>query len=733
MRKVHAVSLALFALAAIARAQAPVFGPEFQVNVFTPGYQYASGAANLGPSCNFVVTWASEGADGNLTGVAGRLFDADGNPTGGDFVVNVSTTGYQGLPSVASNDAGTFVVTWTESASAAPSAYEVRARRFNSSGAPQGGEIIVNTYTTGTQARSDVALDSAGNFVVVWHSGPDVGSGQPAQDGDNLGVFARRFDSSGNPLSAEFQVNQYTTGYQSRPTIAMRPTGEFIVVWASPQDDQLGAIMGRRYDSSGNPIGGEFQVNTTELGAQYQSDVALDPAGKAIVVWTSYGQDGGGAGVYAQRLDASGNKLGPEFNVNTYTTGAQLRARVAAPAITGTDPGEFAIIWQSQGQDGSDFAIRAQHFFANGNRDGVELPVNNFTTGFQGIASIAAQPNGQFVAAWQSDGPDGSGQGIAARLAGVPRVESTAVDHLHVGAQEGNSNLNDVLEVGEAVIVEPFFRNWTPDSITLTGTASNFRGPAGLTYGIPDATSDWGTIAGPGGNADCFQATGDCYQFSLTGTRPATQHVDTAFDETLSYNGFTRTAALHVGGSFPDVPTNNLFYPFIENLLHNGVTGGCAGGGYCPGSNVTRAQMAVFLLKARWGSVFLPPPATGTVFPDVPASNPFARWIEELSREGVTGGCGGGLYCPDNPVTRQQMAVFLLKTKLGPTYVPDPCAGDFDDVPCPGQFTDWIEDLAGQSITGGCSVSPPLYCPLNSVLRQQMAAFLVKTFGLHLY
>ena len=121
--------------------------------------------------------------------------------------------------------------------------------------------------------------------------------------------------------------------------------------------------------------------------------------------------------------------------------------------------------------------------------------------------------------------------------------------------------------------------------------------------------------------------------------------------------------------------------------------------------------MAVFLLKSRWGAVFLPPPATGTAFPDVPASNPFARWIEELARQGVTGGCGGGLYCPDNPVTRQQMAVFLLKTLLGSTYVPDPCGGDFDDVPCPSQFADWIEDLAGRSITGGCSVDSSALLP----------------------
>ncbi len=93
--------------------------------------------------------------------------------------------------------------------------------------------------------------------------------------------------------------------------------------------------------------------------------------------------------------------------------------------------------------------------------------------------------------------------------------------------------------------------------------------------------------------------------------------------------------------------------------------------------------MAVFLLKARWGAVYLPPPATGTAFPDVPVGNPFARWIEELARQGVTGGCGGGLYCPDNPVTRQQMAVFLLKTLLGSTYVPPPCARTSTMSPAP--------------------------------------------------
>lgn len=719
-----------FCLACLAVAQA---GPEFQVNAFTTSYQYGVSVANVGASCNFVVVWASNLEDGDKTAVVGRLFDSAGTPLGGDFVVNVSTTGYQGLPNVASNAAGDFVVTWTNYISSAPPSFEVRARRFNSSGVPQGGEIAVNTYTTGVQARSTVALASSGNFVVVWHSGPDLGSAQIGQDGSGLAVFGQRFDSAGNPLGGEFQLNQYTTGDQGRPRIAMNPAGDFIVVWTSSQDAQGGAIEARRYDAAGNALAGEFQVNTMELGAQYSPDVALDPAGKAIIAWTSYAQDGAGGGVFAQRLDASGNKLGPEFNVNSFTTGFQGRPRVAAGFGT-LDPGEFAIIWQGgANQDGDDFGVFIQQYTETGRRRDFEFPVNDYTTAFQGNPAIAAQPNGQFVLAWESFGRDGSSYGISARIGGAPRPDGMLVDVPHNLGEtpSGASNLNGVLEVGETVNVEPAYRNFTAVPMDLSGTASGFQGPPGLTYSIPDATASYGTIGSGGGNADCRQATGDCYQFSLSGTRPA-GHVDTFYTETLSYNAFERFAILHVGGSFADVPETSLFYPFIENLFHNGVTGGCASG-YCPGSNVTRAQMAVFLLKARWGAGFIPAPATGTAFPDVPASNPFARWIEELAREGVTGGCGGGLYCPDSPVTRQQMAVFLLKTLEGSTYAPPACAGDFDDVPCPGQFTNWIEDLAGRSITGGCQSNPPLYCPLNSVLRQQMAAFLVKTFLLQLY
>ena len=182
---------------------------------------------------------------------------------------------------------------------------------------------------------------------------------------------------------------------------------------------------------------------------------------------------------------------------------------------------------------------------------------------------------------------------------------------------------------------------------------------------------------------------------------------------------------------FLDVPAAHIFHDNVTRLVSNGVTVGCGGGLYCVDNPTTRQQMAVFLIRARLGFCFSPPPATGTVFNDVPASNIYAPWIEELQRQGLTAGCGGGNYCPDDSVTRAQMAVFLLNTAYGPGYVPPPATGTvFDDVPVGGFADAWIEDLVGRGITAGCSTSPPLYCPLNAITRGQMATFITKSFNL---
>ena len=182
---------------------------------------------------------------------------------------------------------------------------------------------------------------------------------------------------------------------------------------------------------------------------------------------------------------------------------------------------------------------------------------------------------------------------------------------------------------------------------------------------------------------------------------------------------------------FGDVPASYWANSFIERLYNAGITGGCSITplNYCPKATVTRAQMAIFILRGIHGGAYTPPAATGTVFSDVPLGSFADAWIEQLALEGVTGGCGGGNYCPDQTITRAQMAIFLLRGKYGSAYTPPAATGTvFSDVPL-GSFADaWIEQLALEGVTGGCTTTA--YCPGNSVTRDQMAVFLVRMFNL---
>ncbi|HTR03682.1 MAG TPA: DUF1800 family protein [Thermoanaerobaculia bacterium] len=179
---------------------------------------------------------------------------------------------------------------------------------------------------------------------------------------------------------------------------------------------------------------------------------------------------------------------------------------------------------------------------------------------------------------------------------------------------------------------------------------------------------------------------------------------------------------------FLDVTGASPYHAPVEQMVRDGITSGCGGGNFCPTSSITRAQMAVFLLRAGHGSSYVPPPATGTIFADVGASDFAADWIEELYTEGITGGCATNplRYCPNNPITRGQMAAFLLKVYHGVAYGPPPAHGVFGDVPVSMPLAPWIEELARLSVTAGCGGNA--YCPSNSVTRGQMAVFMTKTF-----
>ena len=184
---------------------------------------------------------------------------------------------------------------------------------------------------------------------------------------------------------------------------------------------------------------------------------------------------------------------------------------------------------------------------------------------------------------------------------------------------------------------------------------------------------------------------------------------------------------------FADVPPGYWAEDAIYKIYENGITSGCSQNPpmYCPEDPVTRGQMAVFLERGINGRDYDPPGATG-IFDDCPVSHWAADWVEQFYNDGITSGCSTNplMYCPDNLVTRAQMAVFLLRSMYGNGYTPPSAEGIFDDIPVSHWAADWIEQLYDEGITGGCSTNPPLYCPNNSVTRAQMAVFIVRAFNL---
>jgi len=207
--------------------------------------------------------------------------------------------------------------------------------------------------------------------------------------------------------------------------------------------------------------------------------------------------------------------------------------------------------------------------------------------------------------------------------------------------------------------------------------------------------------------------------------------VDVATSGTLRLDDFASQRTGYIGpvSVFTDEPTTDAFWGYIQGLYQAEITTGCATGQFCPFNNVTRAEMAVFLVRAMHGPAFVPPAGTG-VFSDVPVGYWAIDYIEQLYHDGITTGCANNplRFCPGNNVNRAEMAVFLLRAKPGSAYQPPAATGAvFTDVPGSYWAVNWIEQLYNEQITTGCA--PGQYCPGDFALRLQMAAFLCRTFG----
>ena len=405
------VTLAFAALSIHASGPDPKLvaaGDEFQVNTYTTGQQtFPSVAAH---DDGFVVIWASEGSfgtDSSSGSIQGRRYESDGTPIGDPFQVNSYTTNLQNRPLVSSWTDGNFVVIWN-------SANTIRGRVFGSNGVPLFEELEV-TDTSG-QGNVQVGGDGflvVWSTDTPPGSMSDTGSTKGLLTNE---IYAQRFDSTGSILGLPFQVNTETAGQQKEPDLSLAPDGSFRVVWSSefsagPDGDPFDSIQTRSLASDGTPLASDFQVNSYTTGGSFSPSVDFADDGSFVVAFYNYGGSPGDDTVYssivARRFDSAGDPIGGDFQVNSYTGGYTYQPEVKVGA-----EGDFVVVWSGtpQGAAGvNDYAPVVDRFDSNGARIGAEFQAStsNYSS-LNGYGNSFAQlPTGDFLVVWQSDIPVG--------------------------------------------------------------------------------------------------------------------------------------------------------------------------------------------------------------------------------------------------------------------------------------------------------------------------------------
>lgn len=292
---------------------------------------------------DFVIAWASHSSDMNsIFDIKAKIYK-NNSPVGEEFLVNTTTNLSQTKPRIAINNAGKFIIVWESWTT--NSDRDIFMQMFDENGNKLGGEIRVNKTIAYSQARPDVEILDNGNIVVTWESWKQIVTTSRGYD-----LFASIYDENGNLLVEEFQINTYTNDYQWYSNIESLGNGEFIVVWCSwEQDGYDGGIYLQKFDRFGNKLGEEKLINTSYVNYQWLPKIHKMQNGNIAVVWSSWKQDGDREGVFCQILDSELNKISFESIVNEYTNSYQWE-----PDFIVTNSDELFVVWSSWGQFGKE-------------------------------------------------------------------------------------------------------------------------------------------------------------------------------------------------------------------------------------------------------------------------------------------------------------------------------------------------------------------------------------------
>jgi len=364
------------------------------------------------------------------------------------FAVNTYTTGTQIFSTVRRLGNGSFVVAWN-SAEQDGFGLGVFARVFDESAQPLSDEIRVNEQTLGDQFTPSIAPIGDG-FAIAWQSGPLLFC--CTQDGDSFGVYARVFTATGAPATSEFQVNTYTTGSQGNPSVAATDGG-FVVVWDSNGQEQGGLrVFSRAFDAAGEASGPEQRVTAQATDDEVGATVEATGSGELITAWTRVAPFDPASTISAHRLDAAGTPVGTEFALHPASGAERTTPLLASAPLEGG--ASLLAAWSERGS-GDDFDVVARAFDAGTTPLGDAARVNLHLPNRQTLTGVAGGADG-FVVVWDTLRQDGDSYGVGARrLAadGRPLGPELAVNTYTTGEQS----------VGQAALLDDgsFVIAWT--------------------------------------------------------------------------------------------------------------------------------------------------------------------------------------------------------------------------------------------------------------------------------
>jgi outer membrane protein assembly factor BamB len=354
-------------------------GSPFRINTYTSGDQ-TNPAISMSPDGRFVVVWQTPTS--SYYSIYGQLYDASGNAVGSEF--HISMSDHCTEPLVAMDSNGNFVVVWRANNQGESGAANIYGQKFNSSGVKVGSAFLINTYTSGDQTNTAMSMLPDGRFVVVWQT----------PTASYYCVYGQLYDASGNPVGSEFHISM--SDHCTEPLVKMDSNGNFVVVWRANNQGESGAanIYGQRFNASGVILGSAFLINTYTSGDQTYPAMSMAQDGRFVVVWqtptASY------YCVYGQLYNASGNAVGSEFHIS-------MSDHCTEPLVAMDSNGNFVVVWRVNNQGESGAAnIYGQRFNSSGVKVGSEFRINTYTSGDQTYPAMSMAQDGRFVVVWQT-------------------------------------------------------------------------------------------------------------------------------------------------------------------------------------------------------------------------------------------------------------------------------------------------------------------------------------------